>query len=157
MSAFDARLHAGAGPVGVLADAPPDERLLVAALRLWLAAPEGRNRAHALIALARGPQTAARASAALADFLAAVADGATRRLWRHPPGCACLGRDEAALAALVVMAGDGALEAAHGAARALVRPDACFATVQAAAQLGRALRPAAPRPAPPRPVDPAPP
>lgn len=140
MSVVDPQLHAGAAPVGLLAEAHPADRLLVGALRLWLDAPEGRGRAAALLALELGPERAERAVRAMERFLEAVACGAARRLWRSRPGCAGLGRDEAALAELARLAGAGSLESAYGAAAALVRPPALFETVETAAQLGRALR-----------------
>jgi hypothetical protein len=124
----------------MLADAPEADRLFVAALRLWLASPEGPSHALAHLSLTLGPAAGRRASAALSACLSAVADGAVRRFWRHRPGCACMGRDEAALCALIAAAGAGALETAYGAAAALVRPEALFPTVESAAQLGRALR-----------------
>jgi hypothetical protein len=140
VSVVDPQLHAGAAPVGRLAEAHPADRLLVAALRLWLDAPEGRGRAATLLALDLGAERAERSVSAMERFLEAVANGATRRLWRSRPGCAGLGRDEAALAELARLAAAGPLERAYGAAAALVRPAALFETVETAAHLGRALR-----------------
>jgi hypothetical protein len=131
----------GAEPVGALADAPEAERRVVCALRLWLAAPEGRRAAEGVLGEGLDPARARAAACAFDAWLGAVAEGAARKLWRHAPGCPCLGRDEAALAGAVREAAAGRREAAWAMLAPCLRVEALFAAAEAAGALGRALSP----------------
>jgi hypothetical protein len=131
----------GAEPVGALAQAPDPERRFVTGLRLWLAGPHRRAEAEAALTAGLDPGRAARAAAAFDAYLGAIAAGALRRLWRHAPGCPCLGRDEALLSGAMREAAAGDREAAWAILTPAIRAAALFETAEAAGALGRALAP----------------
>jgi hypothetical protein len=133
----------GAAAVGALDAAAGPERRFVRCLRLWLVAPERRFEAEAALTEGLPVAVAARAAERFDGYLAAVADAATRKLWRHHPGCPCLGRDEAMLAGAMREAAAGARERAWAILSPAIRAAALFEVAERAGLLGRALAAAA--------------
>lgn len=125
--------------VAFLRDAPPTERRVVEALRLWLEGPEAQAAAWRAFAADQGAEAGRVSLRAFEAYLLAVAEGAARRLRRHRLGCPCVAEDEAALAAAVAAAACDDREAAYAALHGLVRPEAAPRAVAAAAALDRAL------------------
>lgn len=115
---------------GRVADLDPAGRIAVLAYRHWCEAGPGAVAA----ALGAGP------GASLSALCALCAGAARRPLVRHAAGCPCLGADEAALAALIAAAAEGAREEAFLQALALVRDDAVPVAVGLAQQAGLCLR-----------------
>ena len=142
MSAFDPSLPHGAQIVARLDEIGALERLFVESLRLWLAGPNCQAAVWNTLAVRLRPAPARRALGAFETYLETVAVVLERRLHHHRVGCLCLGRDEATLAAVMRLAGEGDLAAASAEAARLVRPNGVPGVVGAAAQLGCLLHPA---------------
>jgi hypothetical protein len=134
----------GAEPVGALDDAAGPERRFVRALRLWLDGPGRGPEARAALGDGLPAADAAAAATLFEGYLAAIAAGAVRKLWRHRPDCPCLGRDEAMLAGAMREAAAGARERAWAILSPAIRPSALFETVERAGLLGRRLGAAGP-------------
>lgn len=122
-------LAAGVAPATPLADLRPLERRFIAALRLWLGDPEARTAVWNDLARTMGAADGRAALAAFEDYLAAVAEGAARRLKRGAPGDPLACADECALAAALT----GAV------APGFIRPDARGGVIAAARRAGMAL------------------
>lgn len=133
----------GARAVGELCELTTPEQLVVLWMRRWVESEGGRRDVQRDAALRFG-EHGGLAVDALARFLGAVACHARRPLQRHGRGCACVGADEGALAAIVAAAGrrDGCL------LRLIVPPlvagEGFTAVVAAGLALSDALEPPAP-------------
>lgn len=139
MSFHDTSFPRGDDAVGRLAERSATEQLLVRGIRLWLEGPDAQARVWNEFATTFGPAHGRLALRAFEAYLEAVACSIERRLWRHAPGCPCIGRDEEALASLVTLAARGQSGAAVAVAARLVRVDAIQSTIETATELGRLL------------------
>jgi len=129
----------GAQTVARMDEIDARDARFVAALRLYLSGPEGQEAIWNGFAGLLGAAAGRRAMQLFEGYLTAIADGAPRPLHRHRPGCACLGQDEAAIAAVLRCAGAGEDARAIATAGLIARPQACAGVAMAAAALAEAL------------------
>jgi hypothetical protein len=131
--------HAGAAPVGRLAELPPLERQVIRFLRFWSAGPEGRALALGELAARHGPAAAERLAARFNDLLGITARHARRPLLGHAPDCPCAGGDECVFARFVALAAEGAREEAILMAALIVRADLALGLAALAEEIGLGL------------------
>ena len=135
---MSAAAHAGAAPVGRLAELPPLERQVIRLLRLWSAGVEGREKAlHELRAQHGGASDGL--AVRFSDLLLLTVRHARRPLLAHAPGCPCAGADECVLARFVALAAEGAREEAILMAALIVRADLALALTSLAEEVGLGL------------------
>jgi hypothetical protein len=139
MSHHDPMFPNGGDTVGLLDKCSPADRLLVTALRLWVSGPGAQAEVWNMFATRFGPAAGRAALNAFETYLATVARSISRTLWKHGPGCPCIGRDEADLAAIVALAARGETGLATARAARFVRADRLGEVIAAAGPLGRAL------------------
>lgn len=136
MSFHDTSFPRGDEAVGRLAERSATEQLLVRGMRLWLGGPDAQARVWNEFATTFGPAHGRQALRAFEAYLEAVAQAIERRLWRHAPGCPCIGRDEEALASLVTLAARGQSGAAIAVAARFIRAECLPEVIETAASLG---------------------
>lgn len=167
-----------AKPEFVIANAPwpldlaalsPPERLVVEAMRWWIAGLRATSaapwsRAWNDLAVRLGPEDARSAVAAVAGLARALLEHARRPIAPHPPCCARVNADEMRLVSLVAACQGGDGPRARAGAEWLVEPDGVGDLLAAGTRLAAALsrhrlhlpargRPAGPPPDAGRPVD----
>jgi hypothetical protein len=116
-----------------LAGMAPEAARFLSLLRLWLSDFEARAAVWNALAARLGARDGRAAMAAFEEFVAAAAEGASRRIARRPCGDPWVSADEAALAR--------ALAPPHP-APGFVRPEARAGVSAAARRLAAALEPA---------------
>jgi hypothetical protein len=136
---MSASVHAGAAPVGRLAELPPLERQLIRWLRLWGEGPAGRAAAIDELADRHGRAATERVATRFGELLLVTARHARRPLHGHAPGCPCVGGDECVLARLVALAAEGAREEAILMAALIVRADLALPLATLAEEVGLGL------------------
>ncbi len=137
---MSAEAHRGATPVTRLEALPALEQAAIVQLRLWCSGPEHRAELWNAYATAFGGAEGARHLKAVERFVGLLATASRRPVVHHCVDCLCVGADEAAVAALVSAAAEGAREDACLLASLLVRPDMALPMADAAAEAGLALR-----------------
>jgi hypothetical protein len=136
---MSAGVHAGAAPVGRLAELPPLERQVICWLRLWSEGPAGRATAIDEFADRHGRPATERLATRFGELLLVMARHARRPLLGHAPGCPCVGGDECVLARFVALAAEGAREEAILMAALIVRADLALALAALAEEVGLGL------------------
>jgi hypothetical protein len=136
---MSAGVHAGAAPVGRLAELPPLERQVIRWLRLWTEGPTGQAAAIDELAERHGRAATERVAIRFGELLQVMARHARRPLLSHAPGCPCAGGDECVFARLVALAAEGAREEAILMAALIVRADLALPLAALAEEVGLGL------------------
>lgn len=123
MSFEDPALRRQAAAVATLDSLPPEQVLLVLALRQWAGSPDDQAVLWTCLSRQMGPDAARHLRRGLDQLMSLLADQGRRRLVRHDTECPCVGADEAVFANFVATAAHGDREDALLMAMLLVRAD----------------------------------